>query len=114
MTNKISKNGFVAINYIDCEPGYRERFEMLFATRAHAIDTVAGFQDMMVLRPNGNEGSYLVISHWENEIAFQGWMKSPAFQEGHKRGFADVKKEAEENRPSPMKSSFKTYEIISQ
>lgn len=114
MTNTTSPSQFVAINYIECEPGYRERFEMLFGTRAHAIDSMPGFRDMMVLRPSGNEGSYLVISHWENETAFQGWMKSDAFREGHKRGFADVKKAEDENRPAPMKSSFKTYEIVSR
>ena len=39
---------FVAINYIACEQHYRERFEELFATRAHAIDRMPGFVDMQV------------------------------------------------------------------
>jgi len=57
---------FVAINYISCEPHYRERFEQLFGTRAHAIDLMPGFVDMQVLKPNG-EGEYLIVSHWTSE-----------------------------------------------
>ena len=45
---KYSANGyknykFVAINFISCKSHYRERFEELFANRAHAIDKMPGF-----------------------------------------------------------------------
>jgi heme-degrading monooxygenase HmoA len=43
---------FVAINRIYCHDDYRERFEQLFATRAHAIDRMPGFLGMQVLRPH--------------------------------------------------------------
>ncbi|MBL7862321.1 MAG: antibiotic biosynthesis monooxygenase [Cyclobacteriaceae bacterium] len=102
---------FVAINYIHCEPHYRERFEQLFATRAHAIDRMPGFIDMQVLKPNG-EGEYLIVSHWKSEEAFKTWTSSPEFLEGHKRGFEDVKKAREQGMKSPMQSTFKTYEVI--
>jgi heme-degrading monooxygenase HmoA len=42
---------FVAINYITCESDYRQRFEELFASRAHAIDRMPGFVDMQVSAP---------------------------------------------------------------
>jgi FAD synthase len=41
-------------------------------------------------------------------------MKSEAFHEGHRRGFGDLKKAAEENRTAPMKSTFKTYNVIAR
>ena len=104
---------FVAINYISCEPHYQDRFEQLFATRAKAIDTMPGFVDMEVLKPN-KEGDYLIVSHWSSEEAFQQWTKSPAFIEGHKRGFEDIKQAKERGEKPPMQSSFKTYEIIAQ
>lgn len=103
---------FVAINYISCEPHYRQRFEELFATRAHAIDRMPGFIDMQVLKPNG-EGEYLIVSHWSSEEAFKSWTGSPEFLEGHKRGFEDVKKAKAEGTKPPMTSSFKTYNVIS-
>ena len=103
---------FVAVNYIHCDPGYRARFEELFSTRAHAIDTMPGFIDMHVLRPAKEGDAYLVVSYWSDETAFRNWTSSPAFIEGHKRGFADLAKAKEEGRPAPMNSDFKTYTII--
>jgi len=105
---------FVAINYISCNSDYRERFEQLFATRAKAIDTMPGFVDMMVLKPNTESDKYLIVSHWESEEAFKQWTQSPAFIEGHKRGFEDIKKAKEEGKPVPLSSDFKTYEVISR
>lgn len=104
---------FVAINYITCEPHYRERFEELFASRAKAIDRMPGFVDMQVLRPNG-VGEYLIVSHWASEEAFKTWTTSPEFLEGHKRGFDDIRKAREQGLKPPMSSSFKTYEVIAK
>ena len=103
---------FVAVNYINCTPEYRERFETLFGSRAHAIDKMPGFIEMHVLRPDKEGDNYLIVSYWENEDAFKDWTKSEAFIEGHKRGFADIAKAKQEGRPAPMTSDFKTYEII--
>ena len=104
---------FVAINYINCEPHYRERFEQLFGTRAHAIDRMPGFVDMQVLKPNG-EGEYLIVSHWSSEEAFKTWTSSPEFLEGHKRGFEDIRAARERGEKPPMSSSFKTYQVIAR
>ncbi len=103
---------FVAINYISCNADYRNRFEELFGTRAGAIDKMPGFRNMEVLKPNDAKGEYLIVSHWDNEEQFQAWTKSPAFIEGHKRGFADLAKAKEEGRQPPMSSSFRTYKVI--
>lgn len=103
---------FVAVNYINCTPEYRPRFEELFGSRAHAIDAMPGFIEMHVLRPGKEEDNYLIVSYWETEAAFKDWTKSEAFIEGHKRGFADLAKAKQEGKPAPMSSDFKTYEII--
>lgn len=103
---------FVAVNYIDCTPEYRNRFEELFGSRTHAIDAMPGFIEMHVLRPAKEGDKYLIVSYWETEDAFKDWTKSEAFIEGHKRGFADLAKAKQEGRQAPMSSDFKTYEII--
>lgn len=103
---------FVAVNYISCTPEYRERFEELFGSRAHAIDAMPGFIEMHVLRPAKEGDNYLIVSYWQTEDAFKDWTKSEAFIEGHKRGFADLAKAKQEGKPAPMSSDFKTYEII--
>lgn len=103
---------FVAINYITCKEHYKARFEELFGTRAKAIDLMPGFKNMHVLKPNEAEGDYLIVSHWESEEHFKSWTSSPAFLEGHKRGFEDIAKAKQAGEESPMKSTFKTYNII--
>ncbi len=102
---------FVAINYITCTESYKSRFEELFASRVKAIDKMPGFKQMYVLKPK-EDGDYLIVSHWEKEADFITWTKSPAFVEGHIRGFEDIRKAKEEGREAPMKSKFRTYEII--
>ena len=109
----MSKN-FVAVNYIDCQPEYKERFEELFATRAKQIDTMPGFVDMQVLRPSKDGDAYLIVSYWESEQCFKDWTRSDTFLDGHKRGFADMAKARAEGKTPPMKSDFKTYEIIAR
>jgi heme oxygenase (mycobilin-producing) len=105
---------FVAINYISCTEDYAERFEQLMSTRVKQVDTMPGFKSMEVLKPDNSTDEYLIISRWEDESDFKTWTKSNAFQEGHKRGFEDIKVARQEGRTSPMKSSFKTYRILSQ
>lgn len=106
--------GFVAVNTIDADPEYIERFEMLFKTRAHAIDRMEGFHSMQVLKPTDEKDSYLVISFWESEEHFRKWSNSPEFLEGHKRGFKDLAKARKEGKNSPMKSTFRTYTILTR
>lgn len=103
---------FVAINYIQCDAQYAERFETLFATRAHAIDRLQGFKSMQVLRPSNQSDEYLIVSQWESEADFKAWTKSPEFLEGHKRGFEDIRLAKERGEKPPMASTFKTYEVI--
>ena len=108
------ERNFVAINYIDCKPHYKERFEELFKSRAKQIDTMPGFIDMQVLRPSKEGDAYLIVSHWKDEASFKDWTRSETFLEGHKRGFADMAKAKEEGKEAPMKSDFKTYEVIAR
>lgn len=105
---------FVAINYISCKEDYKLRFEELFSTRAKAIDLMPGFKFMEVLRPSDGQGEYLIVSHWESEEQFKEWTKSPAFKEGHKRGFEDIAKARQEGKEPPMASNFKTYSVIAK
>lgn len=105
---------FVAINYITCNDEYRERFEELFCSRAGAIDNMPGFKSFELLKPAEADNTYLVMTHWDRKEDFEAWTGSPEFVEGHKRGFADLKRYKDEGREPPMKSSFKTYEVLAR
>jgi heme-degrading monooxygenase HmoA len=104
--------GFVAVNFITCTEGYRERFEMLFKSRAHAIDSAPGFRRMAVLRPTREGDAYLIVSFWKDQASFDGWRTSPTFLEGHRRGFEDVRQARERGEQPPMTSRMETYEIL--
>jgi len=108
------EKNFVAINTIDAELEYIERFEMLFKSRARAIDTMEGFHSMQVLKPTLPGESYLIVSFWESEEHFRNWSNSPEFLEGHKRGFADLSKARSEGKKPPMHSQFRTYTVLAR
>ena len=103
---------FVAVNYISCREDYKKRFVELFSSRAKAIDKMPGFKFMNVLQPVDGVGDYLIVSYWEDENNFKDWTNSPAFIEGHKRGFKDIAKAKASGKEPPMKSVFKTYNVI--
>jgi heme-degrading monooxygenase HmoA len=103
---------FVAVNFISCTSAYRGRFEELFRSRAHAIDTVPGFRRMVVLRPDREGGDYLVVSFWDDQKSFDGWKSSDAFAAGHTRGFADVRQARERGEQPPMTSRMETYGVL--
>jgi heme-degrading monooxygenase HmoA len=106
------KAGFVAINYITCQPHYAERFECLFCSRARAIDRMPGFLGMNVLKAETDGEPYLVVSFWEAKENFEAWVGSPEFIEGHKRGFEDLRAAKERGEESPMSSKFLTYSVL--
>lgn len=81
-------------------------------SRAHAIDRLTGFLSMQVLEPKAEAEPYLVVSQWQSEEAFLGWMKSPEFVEGHRRAFADLKEAKERGEEPPMHSKFVTYSVL--
>lgn len=105
---------FVAINMITCREDYRERFEKLFRTRAHAIDRMPGFCGMQVLKPHRVGDPYLVVSFWRSEEDFRRWVGSEEFREGHQRGFADLEEARSRGLDPPMHSEFCTYDVIAQ
>lgn len=81
-------------------------------SRAHAIDRLTGFLSMQVLEPKAEAEPYLVVSQWQSEEAFQEWVKSPEFMEGHRRAFADLKEAKERGEEPPMHSKFVTYSVL--
>ena len=107
-----SSTRFVAINSVQCRPEYVSRFRELFSTRAKAIDTMPGFFDMYVLEPRREGDPFLIISHWADEDSFNAWTKSPAFLDGHRRAFDDLKQAKERGESAPMHSTFERFSVL--
>jgi heme oxygenase (mycobilin-producing) len=73
----------VKINVLQVPEGRGEVLEQRFAARAGEVEKVDGFESFELLRPTEGFDRYLVVTRWRDEEAFQGWLNSSAFQQGH-------------------------------
>lgn len=72
-------------NRIFVAPAFAEAFEERFRTRAGLVDGMPGFLSNQVLRPVNEGDPYVVLTFWESREAFEAWIRSEAFQQGHAR-----------------------------
>ena len=74
----------VRINAITVPPGSGDELARRFANRAGAVDDAEGFLGFELLRPTDGRDTWLVVTRWRDEEAFQAWVRSPAFAHGHR------------------------------
>lgn len=74
---------FVVANRVPVAPEWAEAFEERFRNRAGQIEQQPGFVRMQVLRPVGEGAPYVVLTVWESEAAFRGWIGSEDFKRAH-------------------------------
>ena len=98
----------VKINAITVPADSGDELARRFAARAGAVDDQDGFEGFELLKPTDERTTWLVVTRWRDEEAFNGWVNSPAFQHGHRsaaeRGGGDAIK------PVGMHSETRTYE----
>ncbi len=75
--------GLVVMNNIPVTDEGRPLFEYQFKNRTGKIENVPGFMAIRVLRPLSSN-TYVILTVWENETAYQQWKTSNAFFEAHK------------------------------
>jgi len=74
---------YVVANRVFVKQQYTQEFEQRFRNRAGQINQQPGFVLMEVLKPQSEKTPYVVLTHWENEQAFQGWVGSEDFKLAH-------------------------------
>jgi heme-degrading monooxygenase HmoA len=74
----------VKINAITVPADSGDELARRFAARAGAVDDQDGFEGFELLRPTDERATWLVITRWRDEEAFQAWVTSPAFVHGHR------------------------------
>lgn len=79
----------VKINVLQVPAERAEVLEQRFAARAGEVEKVDGFESFDLLRPTEGTDRYLVITRWRDEAAFQAWLSSDAFTQGHARSAGD-------------------------
>jgi heme-degrading monooxygenase HmoA len=64
-----------------------EGFQQAFAGRERLLDQAEGFMGFELLRRplDSGEVEFLVVSRWESEDAFHGWVRSDLFKRAHSR-----------------------------
>jgi heme-degrading monooxygenase HmoA len=86
-SRRVGQNGtmtIVKINAITVPADSGDELARRFAARAGAVDDQDGFEGFELLRPTDERTTWLVITRWRDEDAFQSWVKSPAFAHGHR------------------------------
>jgi heme-degrading monooxygenase HmoA len=73
----------IKINAITVREGSGDELARRFANRAGAVDDVDGFEGFELLRPDDGRDTWLVVTRWRDDDAFDAWVASPAFAHGH-------------------------------
>jgi heme-degrading monooxygenase HmoA len=78
----------IKINAITVPEGSGDELAKRFAARAGAVDDQDGFEGFELLQPTDDRTTWLVVTRWRDEEAFNAWVSSPAFGHGHRQAAA--------------------------
>ncbi|MET0727372.1 MAG: antibiotic biosynthesis monooxygenase family protein [Acidimicrobiales bacterium] len=73
----------IKINAITVAADSGDELAHRFAKRAGAVDDQDGFEGFELLQPTDDRTTWLVVTRWRDEDAFNAWVSSPAFGAGH-------------------------------
>jgi heme-degrading monooxygenase HmoA len=99
----------VRINAITVPADGGDELARRFAARAGAVDKQDGFEGFELLKPTDGRNTWLVVTRWRDEAAFQTWMHSPAFGHGHRS--AAERAGGEASPPVGTGSELWSYEV---
>jgi len=105
----------VKINAITVPPDSGEELARRFAARAGAVDNQEGFEGFELLQPTDGRTTWLVVTRWRDDEAFEAWRNSPAFEHGHAHGRGEGHGHAagggESPKPVAVSSELWSFEI---
>lgn len=76
----------IKINAITVPADSGDELAHRFAARAGAVDGQDGFEGFELLQPTDERTTWLVVTRWRDEKAFQDWVASKNFAHGHGQG----------------------------
>jgi heme oxygenase (mycobilin-producing) len=79
----------VKINAITVPADSGDELARRFAARAGAVDNQDGFEGFELLQPTDGRTTWLVVTRWRDDKAFEAWRTSPAFEHGHAQARGD-------------------------
>ena len=99
----------IKINAITVPENSGDELARRFAARAGAVDNQDGFEGFELLQPADERTTWLVVTRWRDEAAFQAWLNSPAFGHGHRS--AQERAGGPAPHPVGISSELWSYEI---
>jgi len=108
----------IKINAITVPAEAGDELAHRFAARAGAVDGQDGFEGFELLKPTDDRTTWLVVTRWRDEDAFQAWVASPAFGHGHQGAAARPSGGEREGHPGhpggPVSTSSElwSYEVV--
>ncbi len=79
----------IVMNVVQVKEENREAFERQFLERESHVHKAPGFAGFELLRRD-RDREYVVLSRWESEEAFQGWVSSELFQLSHQHANGEL------------------------
>jgi heme-degrading monooxygenase HmoA len=102
----------IKINAITVPEEGGDELAKRFGARAGAVDDQDGFEGFELLRPTDDRRTWLVVTRWRDEDAFNAWVSSPAFGHGHgHRGAGGGQGHGEGGPPVAVSSELWSYEV---
>ena len=101
----------VKINAITVSSDSGDELARRFAARAGAVDDQDGFEGFELLRPTDDRTTWLVVTKWRDEAAFDAWVSSPAFGHGHGGPPAGHGGHGDAPKPVSMSAELWSYEV---
>jgi heme oxygenase (mycobilin-producing) len=101
----------IKINAITVPADSGDELAHRFAARAGAVDDQDGFEGFELLKPTDDRTTWLVVTRWRDEDAFNAWVSSPAFQHGH-RSERPASEGGGGKPPVGISSEVWSYEVV--
>ena len=98
----------IKINAITVPEDSGDELARRFAARAGAVDNQDGFEGFELLQPTDGRSTWLVVTRWRDEEAFQAWTASRNFAHGHGHGEGA---EADRQRPVGVSAELWSYQV---
>lgn len=99
----------IKINAITVPEDSGDELARRFAARAGAVDGQDGFEGFELLKPVDDRNTWLVVTRWRDQEAFDAWVNSADFAHGHRS--AQERGGGEAPPPVSVSSELWNYEI---
>ena len=99
-------DGYVVASHLRIDPAGVGDLERAFEQRLGEVEQAPGFRGLEVWRDLADTGAYVMVSWWDSEAEFRGYMGS----ESHRRSHARIPRDPHAPRPETVRR----YRIITR